>query len=64
MPVPVASGIPTLFIRKGAFERVGLTRSQFDELERLGLDYFEDFFEFSGHWPEWLRLYASSEGGA
>jgi hypothetical protein len=97
MPVPVASGIPTLFIRKGAFERVGLTRSQFDErlnltadefrverdlvvigsihavddlpalldeLERLGLDYFEDFFELSGHWPAWLRLYASSEDGA
>ena len=29
-----------------------------DELERLGLVYFDDFFELSGNWPEWLRLYA------
>lgn len=96
MPVPVAPGIPTLFIRKGAFERVGLTRAQLDErlnltagefrvdrdlivvgpihavddlpallgeFERLGLVYFDDFFELSGNWPEWLGLYASSEGG-
>jgi hypothetical protein len=36
----------------------------FDELEELGLVYFDEFFELSGGWPEWLRLYASSEGGA
>jgi hypothetical protein len=34
-----------------------------EELEALGLAYFDDFFELSGTWPEWLRLYASSEGG-
>ena len=33
-----------------------------DELERLGLVYFDDFFELSGSWPEWLQLYASSGG--
>ncbi len=26
-------------------------------LESAGLTYFEDFFELSGNWPEWLRLY-------
>ncbi len=27
-----------------------------DELETLGLAYFEDYFELSGNWPGWLRL--------
>jgi hypothetical protein len=96
MPIPVPAGTPTLFIRKSAFERAGLTRSHvddwlnltadefrverdlvligplqaaddlsllIDELESLGLVYFDDFFELSGSWPEWLRLYASSESG-
>lgn len=31
-----------------------------EDLERLGLVYFDDFFELSGSWPEWLRLFASS----
>ena len=26
------------------------------ELEDLGLRYFDDFFELTGNWPEWLRL--------
>lgn len=30
------------------------------ELESLGLVYFDDFFELSGLWPEWLALYATS----
>jgi len=29
-----------------------------DELERLGLVYYDDFFELSGSWPEWLQLAA------
>ena len=33
-----------------------------DELEEAGLTYFDDFFELSGNWPEWLRLYAMSSG--
>jgi len=89
MPLEIDVGHPTLFIKKEAFERAGLTRSGFDqrlgltdaefrveghliaigpiyeedavrslidELEGLGLFYFEDFFELSGNWPEWLRL--------
>jgi hypothetical protein len=29
-----------------------------DALEALGLVYFDDFFELSGNWPDWLRLVA------
>ena len=94
MPIPVAASRPTLFIRKEAFERVGLTRAALDEwlnltkdefrvegeliavgpihdeeaivavieeLERTGLEYFDDFFELSGNWPEWLRLFAMGQ---
>lgn len=34
-------------------------RDLFDELEEAGLAYFDDYFELSGNWPSWLRLYAS-----
>jgi hypothetical protein len=27
-----------------------------EELEAVGLVYFDDFFELSGNWPEWLRV--------
>jgi hypothetical protein len=97
MPLYVHAGAPTLFIRKSAYDRSGLTRAALDErlhltadefrverdliaigplpvaddmpalldeLEGLGLVYFDDFFELSGSWPGWLRLYASAEGGA
>ena len=97
MALRVETGTPTLLIRKSAFARAGLTRSQLDDwltltpdefrverdliaigpiqsgddlprlleaLESLGLVYFDDFFELSGNWPEWLRLYASSEDKA
>lgn len=93
MPIDVAAGRPTLFIRRPAFERVGLVRQAIDErlnltadefqvegdlviigpvhddealgalladLEGTGLVYFEDFFELSGNWPEWLRLLATA----
>jgi hypothetical protein len=89
----VAANHPTLFIRRPAFERAGLTRAAFDErlnltadefrvegeliavgpiheeaalgdviseLEGLGLEYFEEFFELSGNWPQWLRLFATA----
>jgi len=29
-----------------------------DDLEQSGLVYFDDFFELTGNWPEWLTLYA------
>lgn len=35
-----------------------------DELERSGLTYYEDFFELSGSWPEWLAVLARSAGPA
>jgi hypothetical protein len=30
------------------------------ELEAMGLAYFDDFFELSGNWPEWLAVFARS----
>jgi hypothetical protein len=90
MPLTLSQTAPTLLIRKSAFERVGLTRTQFDEalnltadefrveggliavgplvgedtlgdliaqLEEAGLVYYDDFFELSGNWPEWLQLF-------
>lgn len=32
-------------------------------LEEKGLTYFDDFFELSGNWPEWLLLYARAGRG-
>jgi hypothetical protein len=29
-----------------------------EDLENSGLVYFDDFFELSGNWPDWLSLYA------
>jgi len=34
------------------------------DLENRGLVYFEDFFELSGNWPEWLSLYVMSRATA
>ena len=95
MPLPVAQGVPTLFIRRPAYERarltraslderLGLTNAEFrvdgelvalgpiydvdalgvlvDELEVLGLTYYEDFFELSGSWPEWLEIVVRAGG--
>jgi hypothetical protein len=91
MPLKIAGALPTIFVRKDAFEEKGLKRVEIDEhfnltdlefnveeglivlgplpsadltsgligfLERRGLEYFDDFFELSGNWPEWLTLYA------
>ena len=33
-----------------------------DELETLGLSYYEDFFELSGSWPEWLEVLVEHAG--
>ncbi len=32
-----------------------------EEFEQAGLVYYDDFFELSGNWPEWLRLLAMAE---
>jgi hypothetical protein len=29
-----------------------------DQLEALGLAYFDDFVEMSGNWPAWLGVWA------
>ena len=89
----IPAGQAMLFIRREAYERVGLTRAAiderlnltpeefrvdgqlimigplpddsglrdvFDELEQAGLVYFDDYFELSGNWPTWLRLYVAA----
>jgi hypothetical protein len=28
-----------------------------EDLEARGLVYFDDFFEMSGNWPEWITIY-------
>jgi hypothetical protein len=30
------------------------------DLEQLGLVYYDDFFEMSGNWPEWLTVRVGS----
>ncbi|HVX41866.1 MAG TPA: hypothetical protein VHB25_20060 [Gemmatimonadaceae bacterium] len=94
MALDIANGAPTVFIRREAYERSGLTRQGIDErlgltadefrverdlvaigpvygegdalgdliaeLESVGLVYYDDFFEVSGNFPDWLRLHASS----
>lgn len=34
-----------------------------DTLEERGLNYFDDFFELSGNWPDWLTLFATERAG-
>ena len=91
MPLQVPPGLPTILIRKDAFERENLVRSEIDErfnltdsefrvegglvmigplpsdemlgpmleyLEEKGLEYYDDVFELSGNWPDWVRLFA------
>ena len=93
MPISAQAGLPTLFVRKQAYEHNSLMRSEIDArfnltdkefsvegnliaigplpsdemiapmiefLEEKGLAYFDDFFEMSGNWPEWLRVYATA----
>jgi hypothetical protein len=39
-------------------------RELMDDLEAAGLAHFDDFFDLSGNWPEWLVLYAKAVTGA
>jgi len=34
-------------------------RDILDDLEGAGLVYFEEYFELSGNWPPWIRLYVA-----
>lgn len=34
-------------------------RDLLDDLEEAGLSYFDEYFELSGNWPPWIRLYVS-----
>lgn len=36
--------------------------SLLEDLEHLGLVYYDDFFELSGNWPEWLGVFAGTLG--
>lgn len=36
----------------------GAVEAILSELESLGLSYYDDFFDLSGNWPEWLALFA------
>ena len=31
-----------------------------EDLEAAGLVYFDDFFDLSGNWPEWLRVFVQA----
>jgi hypothetical protein len=53
----VGSGI----VRVGPLPSDELLADLISELEQSGLIYFDDFFEMSGNWPDWLTLYARSE---
>jgi hypothetical protein len=85
----IESGRSSILIKKEAYERAGIARSEIDSrfnltdqefrvegrlvilgplpsdemageiveyLETSGLVYFEEFFELSGNWPDWLRV--------
>jgi len=34
-------------------------RDILDDLEGAGLVYFDEYFELSGNWPSWIRLYVA-----
>lgn len=34
-----------------------------EQLEGLGLTYYDDFFELTGNWPSWLLVLAASGEG-
>jgi hypothetical protein len=48
-------------IRIGPLPSDDILSELISELEQNGLTYFDDFFEMSGNWPDWLTLYARNE---
>jgi hypothetical protein len=55
---------PDEFRVEGSLIAIGPLHGEMDvgalveELELVGLVYFEDMFELSGNWPDWLRIMA------
>jgi hypothetical protein len=43
----------------GPLPSADLATVMIEELEQNGLVYFDDFFELSGNWPDWLTLHAT-----
>lgn len=43
------------------FDEEGL-QSLVAALEEKGLAYYDDFFELSGNWPEWLGVWTGADG--
>ena len=90
MPIEIGRQVPSLCIRRAAFEASPLTRAVVDAslgltpeefrvendliivgplfgdaatrlsslLEESGLQFFDDYFDLTGNWPEWLTLCA------
>ncbi len=58
---------PDEFVVEGGLVCIGplpsddLLSDLISELEQNGLVYFDDFFDLSGNWPEWLTLYARAD---
>ena len=46
------------FVVLGPLPSDEMLPSLIDDLEQSGMVYFDDFFELSGNWPDWLTLYA------
>jgi hypothetical protein len=55
----VEDGLVTL----GPLPSDDLLAQLIEDLETNGLVYFEDFFDLSGNWPEWLSVYVRGSKG-
>lgn len=53
----------TYLIALGPLPSEDMLPDLIDALESSGLIYFDDFFELSGNWPDWLTLYACGAKG-
>jgi len=60
--VPEEFRVEGTLIAIGPIAGEGTLTDIIGELESSGLAYFEDFFELSGNWPEWLKLFCAAEG--
>jgi ABC-type glycerol-3-phosphate transport system substrate-binding protein len=44
------------------FDEAGFA-SLVEAFEAAGISYFDDFFEMSGNWPDWMSVFAGSRVG-